>query len=98
MTYSSSVPPGDNPFVIGGAGIEAKDPYAGLIDDVRIYSYLVDPVDIALLYTDFNPGSEVCIELPEYDVNEDCRIDVQDVAIFVEKWLECNLHPQLECY
>ncbi|HOK95816.1 MAG TPA: immunoglobulin domain-containing protein [Anaerohalosphaeraceae bacterium] len=77
-------------------------PYTGLLDDVRIWSYAVDPVTIATLYTDFNPGAEVCVEHPEYDVagpdgigNEfrDCRVNLYDFVPFANTWLDCNIVP-----
>ena len=77
-------------------------PYSGLLDDVRIWSYAVDPVTVAMLYVDFNPGSEVCVENPVYDVAgpngfgaafRDCRVNLYDFAPFAETWLNCNIVP-----
>ena len=87
-------------------GAEKSDatssPYTGLLDDVRIWSYVVDPVAVASLYVDFNPGVEVCVENPEYDVAgpdgvgdafRDCRVNLYDFASFAETWLDCNIVP-----
>lgn len=77
-------------------------PYTGLLDDVRIWSYPIDPVTIATLYTDFNPGTEVCVEYPQYDVAgpdgigdefRDCRVTLHDFVPFAEAWLDCNIVP-----
>lgn len=73
-------------------------PYSGLLDDVRIWSYVVDPVTVATLYTDFNPGKEVCVENHWYDVSgpegvKDCRVNLYDFVPFAEAWLDCNIVP-----
>jgi len=77
-------------------------PYSGLLDDIRIWSYVVDPVTVATLYTDFNPGAEVCVENPEYDVAgpdgigdefRDCRVNLYDFVPFANVWLNCNIVP-----
>jgi len=77
-------------------------PYIGQLDDVRIWSYALDPVTVAVLYTDFNPGAEVCVENPEYDVAgpdgigdafRDCRVNLYDFVPFANAWLDCNIVP-----
>lgn len=76
--------------------------YIGLLDDVRIWNYVVDPVTVATFYTDFNPGVEVCVENPEYDVAgpdglgdefRDCRVNLYDFVPFANAWLDCNIVP-----
>ncbi|AQT68823.1 Immunoglobulin I-set domain protein [Anaerohalosphaera lusitana] len=64
------------------------------VDDLKVYSYRLDPVDIAVEYTDVMGGS-LCIddEGLEYDFNDDCEIDLADVAIFVDQWLNCRIVP-----
>ena len=32
------------------------------------------------------------------DLNNDCKVDFSDLAIFVSEWLECNLDPSEECF
>lgn len=39
----------------------------------------------------------VCREIPEMDFTGDCRVDLADVAIFVQSWMECNLFPRSAC-
>ncbi len=77
-------------------------PYIGLLDDIRIWSYVVDPVTVATLYTDFNPGAEICVEYPGYDVAgpngigdefRDCRVNLYDFVPFANAWLDCNIVP-----
>lgn len=66
--------------------------FEGLIDDVRIYNYALDPNEISLLYEGSPipaPREEyVCFEYPAGDLNEDCQVDFVDFAIFANHWLE----------
>lgn len=68
----------------------------GLIDDVRIYSAALSPTDIADLYLEIEGGS-VCIDRPEFDFDMDCKVSLNDFAIFASGWLECNLIPVTAC-
>ncbi len=74
---------------VGGYVLDAN----GAIDDVRIYNYVISPADVAYLYTSFNQGEDICIDIPKGDLNGDCRITLIDFSIFSESWLECNLIP-----
>ncbi|MBI9016505.1 MAG: LamG domain-containing protein [Phycisphaerae bacterium] len=64
--------------------------FDGLIDDVRIYTTALDSYAIADLYFQGRPGSEICL-LEEndlhYDYNDDCRVDLTDVAVLSSLWL-----------
>ena len=88
---------GQGPLI--GAG-QNEDPanfyFNGQIDDVQLYNYAIDPVDIALLYTDVE-GGNVCYEFPEFDLNEDCYVNLSDFAMMASQWLECNLVPASNC-
>jgi hypothetical protein len=97
---NAGTPTGSAADLIFGAEIAdaTNAPYIGLLDDVRIWSYVVDPVAVAMLYADFNPGIEVCVSIPEYDVSgpegvSDCRVNVYDFVPFAEAWLNCNIVP-----
>ncbi len=73
-------------------------PYDGLLDDVRIWSYPLDPVSVAKLYVEFNPDSKVCVENPLMDISgpngeRDCVVDLFDVLEVAAQWLECNIVP-----
>ncbi len=90
------------PLIFGAERANGDSAYTGLLDDVRIWSYVVDPVAIASMYVDFNPGAEVCVVNPEFDVAgpdgvgdefRDCQVDLYDFAVFAQTWLECNVVP-----
>ena len=34
---------------------------------------------------------------PEIDMNDDCQLDLDDIEILVEAWLECNRNPSSQC-
>ncbi|MBN2844163.1 MAG: immunoglobulin domain-containing protein [Sedimentisphaerales bacterium] len=90
---------GNNAMMIFGAETpEADVPYIGLLDDVRMWSYALDKTEIALLYSDFNPGVELCIEPITYDISgpagtRDCKVDLYDLAAIASQWLDCNIVP-----
>jgi hypothetical protein len=88
----------DAPLVMGALDTLGTNPYMGLLDDVNIWSYPLDPVTIAMLYVDKNPGEMVCMELPPNDFNEDCRVDIGDLALLVSEWLSCNRVPTEDCF
>ena len=39
-----------------------------------------------------------CVEKPQMDFTNDCKVDIADLAEFAESWLECNLIPQWACW
>ncbi len=83
------------PVIIGAETSGGFSPFTGLVDDVRIWNYPVDPVDVALLYTDFNPGEEVCVDNVglAYDLDGNCTVDLGDVAVFAATWANCRSVP-----
>ena len=82
------------PVVLGAETVLAElAVYEGLLDKTSIYSYALSPVDVALLYTDVM-GGNICVGgSPEYDFNDDCKVNILDFALFAADWLECNLVP-----
>ncbi len=83
------------PLLLGAGevtGVYSK--YVGLLDDVRIWNYEVDPVTIAYLYSDIT-GKPVCIDNTglQYDFNGDCIVNLEDFAMFTSEWLNCRQVP-----
>ncbi len=70
----------------------------GMIDDLRVYNYAIDSVEIGVMYTDVQGGS-VCAGLDDpvlqkFDVNGDCQISVVELAdIIAANWLYCLTVP-----
>jgi uncharacterized repeat protein (TIGR03803 family) len=38
-----------------------------------------------------------CVNQPESDLNGDCKVDFQDLAILADEWLDCGLEPAAAC-
>ncbi|MBN1817032.1 MAG: hypothetical protein JW828_06700 [Sedimentisphaerales bacterium] len=74
--------------VEGGGG----NPFNGSIDDVRIYNYALAPLDIGMLYYDIT-GETVCPMYHAYDYNQNCYVDLGDLAMFLSQWMMCNSVP-----
>ncbi|HML74537.1 MAG TPA: immunoglobulin domain-containing protein [Anaerohalosphaeraceae bacterium] len=102
VTYTG-IPTGSPAALIFGAEFpDGRVAYTGLLDDVRIWSYPLDAVAIARIYTDFTPGAEICTQYPVYDIAgpsgigvqfRDCRTNLYDFMPIAETWLECNIVP-----
>ncbi len=77
-------------------GVLSNDAYAyfydGLIDDVRIYNYAMSAKEAAIEYATVT-GTSVCAVRPQFDVNDDCRVGLGDLAVFAATWTECGLVP-----
>lgn len=100
--FTVPVPLSEDVLVIGAEMITGGAPFDGLLDDVKIWSYLLSPLEIAALYTEFI-DEDVCIEMIDpwrhFDTvgqpgeESFCRIDVEDFAEFALVWMDCNLVP-----
>lgn len=88
----------DVPLVMGALDVLGTNPYLGLLDEIQIWSYPLDPVTIAMLYVDKNPGEMVCMEPVPNDFNNDCKVDVADLGEMLSAWLECNRVPSEDCF
>lgn len=78
-------------------GISAFSPtinlmFNGALDDIRIYNYAMDSMDIALEYTGVS-GDTVCYDPPALDYTGDCRVTLDDFAVFASHWLDCAIVP-----
>lgn len=73
--------------------------YNGVIDDLRFYNYYMDEVEAAYLYWRANNKLEpVCINennsvVVTYDFNDNCKIDLPDLAELAANWLHCQRVP-----
>lgn len=67
--------------------------WRGWVDDARIYNYALPASDITALYWDVKPGA--CIPGPAlpYDFNRNCKVDIDDFAMFSTQWLRDNMVP-----
>lgn len=75
--------------------------YYGAIDDLRLYNFAMDPLEVFVLYADVT-GETMCPQNPESDVSgpegePDCEVNIYDLVEVVANWLECNLFPVERC-
>ncbi len=71
--------------------------YAGSMDDIRIYNYPLSGLEVAGLYLLAPDISVACLEIPAYDFNEDCVVNLEDFAVIASVWLECGRYPASAC-
>lgn len=84
----------DTVFYIGDVrGL--SQPYAGLIDDLRLYNYALDATQVGTVYSDV--VGPYCAVRPEVDLDGDCISGLGDIAMMVSEWLECGKFPATEC-
>ena len=89
----SDIEMNDEPLVFGAEDQTGMVAYEGHIDDVRIFNYSLNSIEVAILYTDFVEGVDVCAEYPAYDLNDDCVINLDDFAMVAGDWMSCNIVP-----
>jgi hypothetical protein len=41
---------------------------------------------------------ETAVICPPYDLNDDCTVDIEDIAFMADDWLVCNRIPAQECW
>lgn len=85
------------PDTRGDLLITGADDFPGALDEVRIYNTAFDPVEVAYLYVDVS-GVSVCLNpndpvLQVYDFNNDCVVNLSDVAEMASHWMECYQVP-----
>lgn len=80
------------------AAVSDSDIFIGDLDDIRIYNYGLSSEEVAALYYDVTgiPPCKTRIDL-RFDLNDDCRVDFFDYAVFISHWLECGLYPDDAC-
>lgn len=92
---------GAEEFYLGARNLDVETGlgqfFNGSIDDLRIYNYALDPVEIAYLYNDVTDET-VCVYpndpvLQSFDYDGSCAIDLGDLAIFASNWLNCQRIP-----
>ncbi len=95
----SALPLTPAPLSIGGR--DGEHTISGGVDDVRIYSYPLSTAEVAGLYIGFKPGESICLaDDPAFmnvDLNDDCRINIEDLAMVAARWLECPMVPVEAC-
>lgn len=72
----------------------SSDPaFWGALNEFRIYDVALGAPTISeahLLGPDVLPANP-CVIQPEFDVNNDCMVDIQDLGLLASDWLTCGL-------
>jgi len=69
--------------------------FDGLIDDLKAFNYALSPEEVVDLYY-AETGSPVCIYgNPVGDLNNDCKISIDDFAVMAQQWLTDGFYPNL---
>jgi hypothetical protein len=80
-------------FGIGTCEVRADGTYGnrfmGSIDEVHVFNYALDKWAIAQMYAN-EGGKSVCPELPQYDFNGNCVVDLADLMTILSEWTMCN--------
>ena len=97
LSEALNLNPASNLLKIGGGGggdASLCCIFNGLIDDVKIWNYAINPYGVAKLYTDVEGGT-ICAEPGSllYDFDDNCMIGIGDIAEFALQWLACNFAP-----
>ena len=79
----------DNNLVLGRWANDAAR-YDGLMDDFRLYNYALTPAEAAQLYIAVK-GGPVCVVPMFYDLDGNCKVDINDFALFSAQWLTDTL-------
>lgn len=84
-----------------GASAGGEQLFNGILDEVQIFNYAKEPAAIADLYNqmlsrDFCVLSYGSSDF-DLDVNNNCRIDMEDFAALAANWMACGLHPETAC-
>ncbi|MGE4285334.1 MAG: LamG-like jellyroll fold domain-containing protein [Phycisphaerae bacterium] len=92
-SFSGPIAWTDVNLYFGGEKLDNSWSFEGIIDDVRFYSYPMTPMEVAGLYTEVETEAVICVGNPTYDLNDDCMVDMADLAALATQWLDCNLAP-----
>jgi hypothetical protein len=83
---------------IGGGNVNGGayyNEFVGLIDDVRMYDYAFDSTEVTAHYNAMLGTGYLCDSPPTMDLTGDCVVDLTDLAVFAQDWLDAANLPEL---
>ncbi len=83
------------PIAIGISRVDtAGVTFPGALDDIQIFNYDLSQREVVQMYHDVT-GKSVCVNpyASQWDLNNDCRVNLEDFALFSMDWLSCGLYP-----
>ena len=66
--------------------------YSGKIKEFKVFNYALDTEGVAQLYYN-DTGISPCVNSPVYDISNDCKVDLADLALLASEWLKCGRYP-----
>ncbi len=75
---------------VSGTPTAPSSHFKGSLSDVRVYNYGMDKWDAAGLFSSIT-GEDVCVEQPEYDLNDDCVVNMYEFSVLASEWMLDNL-------
>ena len=84
-------------WALGNRDFSPEMPFNGLLQDARVYVGNLSNVEVANLYLATSDAPWICVNPPELDSNDNCIVDLYDLAIWATKWLTCNRVPVESC-
>lgn len=90
-TDTTGTPVLNNASLIFGGGTSAgMEKFTGQLDELSLYSYALTAMEIAQMYADIK-DEIVCYAPQPYDYNNDCKVGLEDFAMFASHWMEDNI-------
>lgn len=80
------------PLIFGAESTDGTvDSFNGAIDEVKVWNYAQTSYSIAQQYVDVM-GGYICVDgvRPTADLSGDCQVNLQDLSVLAENWLETN--------
>lgn len=73
-----------------GQGVGER--FSGQIDQLKVINYAMSAEEVAYEFLDVKGGWVCDSELPvhPYDYNNDCQVDIGDLAVFAAEWMSSN--------
>ncbi len=78
---------------IGKSNWNGDELYAGGMDDLRLYNYALSPEEVADIYLLPDDIDYACVQPIAVDLDNNCKIDLNDLALLAEHWLQCGRYP-----
>ena len=92
--YSGAVGLSTAPLMIGVQEPSGTYDLEGRIDELSIWNYPLSKQEIGQMYANAS-GKSVCVAEVEYDMNDDCIVNLGDFALIAQAWLNTNIiEPQ----
>ncbi len=88
--------PGFDSLFFFGNRRNLQRPFTGFIDDFRVYNFTMNATEVAQFYVDV-AGGYVCTSPITDDLNGDCVLNIEDLALIAANWAKCNFVPESAC-